>query len=232
LTLPHINVRKQTSSIHVLETSRVVTLCEIHNPGPNKQTAWDNCRRVIVWGQIFKMYTPSNSFNFQYKWKGIWTIKPISVFAQLSLLESSCVETDIYLIAHNTDTQRDVTRKIKIACWQRKIYVTFFIIWQFVNFPNRELHFTPQCTEVLPQCKQTAGCSIQLKTLVALNLAMRGIYYVLAYPMHNYEHMTDLSEKSGLSSGFRCAPSTPALSVSGEGQIRGKGCPIICQAGI
>jgi hypothetical protein len=43
-------------------------------------------------------------------------LKSISVSAQLSLLDNSCVETDIYLIAHITDTQRDVTRKIKIAC--------------------------------------------------------------------------------------------------------------------
>jgi hypothetical protein len=43
-------------------------------------------------------------------------LKSISVSAQLSLLDSSCVETDIYLIAHITDTQRDVTHKIKIAC--------------------------------------------------------------------------------------------------------------------
>lgn len=71
-----------------------------------------------------------------------------------------------------------------------------------------------------------------MKTLVAINLAMRGIYYVLAYTMHNYEFMTQLSENSGLSSEFRCAPFTPALSVSGEGKIRGKGCPITCQAGI
>jgi len=33
-----------------------------------------------------------------------------------------------------------------------------------------------------------------LKTLIAINLAMRGIYYVLVYTMHNYEFMTDLSE--------------------------------------
>jgi hypothetical protein len=63
-----------------------------------------------------------------------------------------------------------------------------------VNFPNRELHFTLQCTEVLPQCKQTAGGSIQLKTQVATNLVMRGIYCVLAYTMHNSEYMTALSE--------------------------------------
>jgi hypothetical protein len=43
-------------------------------------------------------------------------LKSISVSAQLSLLDNSCVETDIYLIAHITDTQRDATRKIKIAC--------------------------------------------------------------------------------------------------------------------
>jgi hypothetical protein len=43
-------------------------------------------------------------------------LKSISVSAQLSLIDNSCGETDIYLIAHITDTQRDVTRKIKIAC--------------------------------------------------------------------------------------------------------------------
>lgn len=63
-----------------------------------------------------------------------------------------------------------------------------------MKFPNRELHFTLQCTQVLPQCKQTAGGSIQFKTLVAINLAMRGIYFILAYTTHNYEYMTDLSE--------------------------------------
>jgi hypothetical protein len=55
-------------------------------------------------------------------------LKPISVSAQLSLFDNSCVEIDIYLIAHNTDTQRDVTCKIKIACRQCAINVTFFII--------------------------------------------------------------------------------------------------------
>ena len=43
-------------------------------------------------------------------------LKSISVSVQLPLLDNSCVETDIYLIARITDTQRDVTRKIKIAC--------------------------------------------------------------------------------------------------------------------
>lgn len=33
-----------------------------------------------------------------------------------------------------------------------------------------------------------------MKTLVAINLIMRGIYFVLAYTAHNYEYMTDLGK--------------------------------------
>jgi hypothetical protein len=62
------------------------------------------------------------------------------------------------------------------------------------ELPTRELHFTLQCTEVLPQCKQTASGNIQFTTLVAINLAMRGIPFVLAYTTHDYEYMADLSE--------------------------------------
>jgi len=42
-------------------------------------------------------------------------LKSIAVSVHLSLLDNSCAENDIYLIAYITDTQRDVTRKIKIA---------------------------------------------------------------------------------------------------------------------
>ena len=54
-------------------------------------------------------------------------------------------------------------------------------------------HFTLHCTKVLPQRKQTAGGSMQFKTLV-INLAMREIYFVLAHTTHNYACMTDLSD--------------------------------------
>lgn len=85
-----------------------------------------------------------------------------------------------------------------------------------MNFPNRELHFTLQGTQVLPQCKQTAGGSIQFKTLVAINLAMRGIYFVLAYTTHNYEYMTDLSKTPVFPQDSDARRSPPTLSVVGK----------------
>jgi hypothetical protein len=66
---------------------------------------------------------------------------------------------------------------------------------------------------------------MQFNSLVVINLAMRGIYFVLVYTKHNYEYMIDISEIPVFPQDSDTRRS-PQHSVSGKCKSEAKAVPL------